>query len=250
MADANTRTCTVYGLCSNNDESIRYVGQTIVETSKRLREHLKRARLSKRPVHRDYWIRSVLNDGGSICIVVLQENAVWNESERLWIAKLKAGGANLTNATSGGEGMLDAPEELKARIRATVKKLWESDEYREKAAGSRKGVPWSDAQHAARNAVSSEVRSERSRRARMSVPKERRSEISSYAATEAWKKRRENGTDCGVHTNSAKLNDAKVIEIRKRRAEGESVAGLADEFGMSKRGLRKVVDRETWKHVY
>lgn len=249
MAAANIRTCTVYGLCSDSDSSIRYVGQTVVETSSRLRQHIKRSRISKRPVHRDYWIRSVLNCGGSICLVVLQENAVWNDSERLWIEKLKAEGASLTNATAGGEGMLDAPEELKARIRATVKKLWENDEYRQKAAGSRKGVPWSEAQRNARYAVSSEVRSERGRKSRSHLSKERLSEIGSFAAKEAWKKRRENGTDCGVHTNTAKLDDAKVVEIRSRHKNGEQAASLAREFGMSPAGIRKVIYRKTWKHV-
>lgn len=249
MADANIRTCIVYGLCSNSDQSIRYVGQTTSDLGLRLRQHIKRAKNSKRPVHRDYWIRSVMNDGGSIRIVTLQENAAWNDSEILWIEKLKSEGASLTNATAGGEGMLDAPEELKARIRATVKKLWESDEYRQKAAVSRKGVPWSEAQRNARYAVSSEVRSERGRRSRMNLSKERMSEIGSFAAKEGWKKRRESGTDCGVNTNTAKLDDAKVVEIRQRKNNGERVASLAREFGMSFAAIRKVVDRETWKHV-
>ena len=249
VADVNHRICTVYGLCSESDESIRYVGQTTVDIERRLRQHIKHSRTAPKPVYRDNWINSVIRNGGSIKVVVLQYGATWNVSERYWIAKLKSEGAKLVNSTSGGEGSLDAPEELMEKIRASVKMLWKDSGYRAKAAGSRVGVPWSDAQRAARFSVSQEVRIERASAGRSRMSQERRSEISSLAAKASWEKKRLEGTDCGVHANNAKLDDDKVREIRSRNKSGDSVKDLAREFEMSVSGIHKVLRNQTWKHA-
>lgn len=227
---------------------IRYVGQTTIGVDRRLREHIKRAKSAVKPVHRDNWIMSVIRSGGAINVVVLQENAVWNESEREWIERLRQS-SKLVNATAGGEGMLGAPAELRERISRAVKSLWLSEDYRSKAAGSRKGAPWSEAQKKARSSVPAFVRSDRARRGRLKVPGERRSEISSLAALAGWAARREKGTDRGQSVNSAKLSDSQVSEIRMRRAQGEPASRIAVEFGMSVGAICKVVNGVTWRHL-
>lgn len=249
MADANSRTCTVYALYAKSDGLTRYVGQTVVVVERRRRQHVTRSGSTSRPTHRDYWIRSVIARGDEVCVRILQCDAAWNESERYWIAKLKADGASLVNHTAGGEGMLDAPPELRDRIRLAVQGLWSCDEYRARMSAVKKDVPWTDAQHEARMMVGPAVRSERARRGRMAISDAKRSAISSIAGRANWEQRRAEGTAQGEHISSAKLNDQKVLEIRRLRAAGNSAAKISEMYGVSRRAVSKIISGETWKHL-
>ena len=51
------------------------------------------------------------------------------------------------------------------------------------------------------------------------------------------------------NSHKAKLTPDKVRTIRTRHAAGESLAGLAREYGMSVCPIHALVHRKTWKHV-
>lgn len=51
----------------------------------------------------------------------------------------------------------------------------------------------------------------------------------------------------GSECHWAKLNEDKVIEIRRRHAGGESRQKLAEEFGVSRRTIWSVTEWETWR---
>jgi len=53
----------------------------------------------------------------------------------------------------------------------------------------------------------------------------------------------------GTDRPGAKLTDEIVRECRARVAAGESKAGLAREFGVSKPAIARAVTGETWRHV-
>jgi hypothetical protein len=54
----------------------------------------------------------------------------------------------------------------------------------------------------------------------------------------------------GELSPAAKLNPAKVREIRRRFAAGDvSKTQLARELGTTRQNVRHIVTRETWKHV-
>lgn len=139
-------TCTtIYGLSSSEDNKIRYVGQTTQNPKKRLDSHWhpnpdgKRRRIWK-------WMQRVKNDGFNIIMVILQEDAVWNESEIKWIALFKENGANLVNHTSGGEGCLgrkktEAEKEHMSKVMTGKKK---SDEHVKNMSTSNKGKKLSE----------------------------------------------------------------------------------------------------------
>lgn len=84
-----------------NPFHIRYVGQCTYDVVIRFKDHLKAARKHKRNQWVYNWIRSV---DYKIGYRILEEDAVWNESEIKWIAKLKSQGHKLTNMTDGGDG--------------------------------------------------------------------------------------------------------------------------------------------------
>ena len=135
----------VYGLSSSEDGEIRYIGQTTQTLKKRLDSHV------HHPKRTDYlyvcrWIKTVRDAGFSVQCTLLEDNAVWNESERSWIAKFKESGARLTNATDGGDGILGrvVSQETRDKIsKAHIGKV-KSQEHRENISKSHIGMKQSE----------------------------------------------------------------------------------------------------------
>lgn len=97
--------CQVYGLFSTENGVIRYIGQTTKSVAHRRKLHLKTA-LEGGQWPLSKWIRKTLGKGFTLEAVVLVQNAEWNTTEIKMIAAYKANGANLLNATDGGEGFV------------------------------------------------------------------------------------------------------------------------------------------------
>lgn len=249
MANANDRTCTVYALYASNDPSIRYVGQTTMGVHRRVGHHVARAlRKTAKPTHREAWIRKVVRDGHTVEYKVLQECAAWNVDEIRWIKWYTDQGADLVNATAGGEGMIDAPKELRDRISKKVSALWADPAYRaHQSRNMRK--PWSAERRAACDAVSPEVRSDRAKRGRMRMSPAERSRIASAAASEGIAQRRANGTLYGVNTSGAKLIDAQVVEIKRRLSLGESQGSIAKDFPVCRGTISQISRGKRWPHI-
>lgn len=53
----------------------------------------------------------------------------------------------------------------------------------------------------------------------------------------------------GSRSSNAKMDEAKVVDIRRRVANGESMAAVARDVGMSYPGLCSIIYRKTWNHV-
>lgn len=107
----------VYGLASSQDGKIRYVGQTSKSVRERWRGHTK----EKHNTHKNRWVQSVLSSGHKIITFVLEQDAVWSETEIRLIAWYRKHGADLTNSTDGGDGVLNPSKEVRAKISAAIK---------------------------------------------------------------------------------------------------------------------------------
>lgn len=53
----------------------------------------------------------------------------------------------------------------------------------------------------------------------------------------------------GMRSAHAKLTNAKVREIRKKRSEGAKIVRLAEEYGVGYGCIERVVHRQSWKHI-
>ncbi len=53
----------------------------------------------------------------------------------------------------------------------------------------------------------------------------------------------------GVLVNTAKLNEAKVKSIRRKRSAGATFQSLGDEYGVDKKTIWYATNGVTWKHV-
>jgi len=122
----------IYGLCDPDTGELRYVGKAD-NPEKRVISHLTEAARGKNRSHRGNWLRSLLAQSKSPRLVVLLNVAKteWQFWERDLIKFFRDAGANLVNETDGGDGVLDMTGVVRAKIRAGLKKKFETDpEYR------------------------------------------------------------------------------------------------------------------------
>jgi predicted GIY-YIG superfamily endonuclease len=163
----------VYGLSSTEDGEVRYIGQT-THPSKRLNNHISRSKTGN--THKKRWIRSVIAKGFEVQMVVLLEDAVWDEDEIRIIEEHKAAGARLTNATDGGGGMKNATPETRAKMSAATRARPPiSDETRANmSAAQRAKAPVSDETRAKLSAAARNISDEH--RAKLSAAGRNRSD--------------------------------------------------------------------------
>lgn len=123
----------VYGLRAPAlSEEIRYVGITTQgDLKRRLAQHWSRVRRKAERTHKAAWMRKVDAMGLSVEIVLLDEvpESEWQQAERRYIAQYP----NLTNSTSGGEGLLNPTPETRERMRQAQLGRKHSPERVEKA---------------------------------------------------------------------------------------------------------------------
>lgn len=107
---------------TNNE--VRYVGVTHKKEATRLREHLSKARRGEK-THRSTWLRTLLAKGLRPTLAVIDRGLGpgWVEAEQMWIKHYREAGAQLVNATDGGEGTLGyvPSQETREKMRAHMK---------------------------------------------------------------------------------------------------------------------------------
>jgi hypothetical protein len=96
----------IYTLKNPRTGEVRYVGWTCKTLARRLNTHIQDAVSSPANSHRRKWILSMLAIGIRPVIELIETGSgeKWAEAEKRWIAKFRAEGARLVNATDGGEG--------------------------------------------------------------------------------------------------------------------------------------------------
>ena len=98
------KTTFIYALLDPRDGKIRYVGKAN-DTARRLKAHVNPARY--KPTHKFNWLKSLRNLSLKPVMVTLEEcpTSVWKHREKYWIRYFYKRGYNLTNYTSGGDGL-------------------------------------------------------------------------------------------------------------------------------------------------
>jgi hypothetical protein len=127
----------VYLLKDPRTRAPRYVGITSRSINKRLRDH----RSDKRHNHRTAWLQSLYKIGLEPIAEILEESEdnYWEDAEMAWILGFKQAGADLVNATDGGEGLNNPSQETREKIGQANMGRIISDETRMKMSLARKG---------------------------------------------------------------------------------------------------------------
>ena len=122
------KTTYIYMLLDPRTDLVRYVGKTIQSPEKRLNAHMN----ERSNCHRVHWLQELRRVGLVPELVILEEikgDWPWQESERYWIRYFRQQGYNLTNNTSGGDGVPDLPPETRERL----SKLWVGKKHKEES---------------------------------------------------------------------------------------------------------------------
>jgi hypothetical protein len=127
----------IYSLIDPLNHRVRYVGKTD-DVRRRLRKHITLALHSQRRNHRLDWIRSLVDAGQLPTLAIIESGeGDWKAAEKHWIAFYRMAGAELVNATDGGEGMNNPSAETRAKISAKTKAAMASPEVRAKLLAAR-----------------------------------------------------------------------------------------------------------------
>lgn len=229
---------TVYGLrcICHPEDGIRYVGQTVRRMADRLWDHRKTARSPKYPVN--FWIAK--HGPANIEMVMLEECATFEnlaEAEMRWIADLgtrqsKEGtGLNLTDGGVGVWGWSHT-EESRAKMREGKVGRVFTDEWRANISRANRGKkkPPRSAEHSARISA-----------ARLGVPTGRKMSDEERLAVSVRLQ--------GEGAPAAKLREADIPEIFRRRIAGETLEQIAEAHGVTSTTIGQVLRRRTWGNV-
>ncbi len=98
------REWTIYALADPRTGCVRYVGWAY-QPNKRLSDHIYKAQKEK--THKANWLNQLSRLGVRPLLVELEKGTGdWGEAERRWIKHFISNGADLCNATAGGEGIV------------------------------------------------------------------------------------------------------------------------------------------------
>jgi len=153
----------IYGLYDPRADVLRYVGKTIQSLERRLACHISEALHRDTDNHRLHWIGEVCRAGYRPGIFLIEETDDWEAAERKWIAYFRSLGANLVNATDGGEDSKSMSVASRAKMSEAAKRriskmsLEEKQVWYAKLGASRRGKPKSP-EHRAKIAAKSSLR--------------------------------------------------------------------------------------------
>lgn len=109
---------------------VRYVGKTI--NWWRPRFHEKEALTSKKFTHKIRWILKLLAAKRTYDVITIKQlpydvsDELLSLEEKFFIAKYRAEGHRLTNATDGGEGCIHPSQETRIKMGIAQKRIWNS----------------------------------------------------------------------------------------------------------------------------
>ena len=131
---------SIYGLYDPRDETLRYVGVTVLSLDARLAGHL----TDDGDYRRCRWIAGIRKVGLVPTIRLLEtveDDDRW-DAERRWIALARQSGADLTNTSDGGEGRTGPlPLVTRQKMSAARKGRPKSPEHRAAISAGLRGKP-------------------------------------------------------------------------------------------------------------
>lgn len=208
-------TCIIYGLADPRTGEIRYIGKSACGTRRTI-IHRTPSSLAE-PTRKNRWIRSLHKVGLTYEVTILARPApaALDAEEKAWIARGRALGWRLTNATDGGDGQsrgYRTPDHVKQKLSAALKGRGTSADTRAKLAAATRKC-WQDA--AFRERQVARLKAVWRPRVVTAEERARMSEASRASwATEDGRARRLAGCAKGLATIAARRNHNTITTAR------------------------------------
>lgn len=211
---------------------------------KRLKDHL---RTYNRPVYKSYdkalyrWMRKHY---GQVTFEILEEcsqDALLLLMEMKWIHVMRARGHRLFNATEGGDGFATYTPTAAHRVRMS-QNLPRYPKGPGHPSYGKKFLPEQNGMFGKKHTDESKGKISAKHKGKI-LSEDHKRKISL-----AGKGKGGRDTSGSKHPQ-AKLSEADVLEMRKRRTDGEPLKDLADSYCISAAHVSRICLRQTWKHI-
>jgi DNA-binding NarL/FixJ family response regulator len=206
----------IYGLHDPRNDELRYIGK-----SDRPRERLSNHLQDKSNNHRCHWLQELKQLGLRPVLVIIDAVPAghgWQHIEQVYIAAAREAGHRLTNATDGGDGVVNLTPEARAKMRATWLGRKHRPESLERISAASRGCRHTDDWRAYM----------RERMRSRTFSDDHRQKISRALQ---------------------KLTDEQVREIRRLLADGVSQYVIADRFGIHQGSVSNIARGHTYREV-
>lgn len=275
----------IYGLIDPLTNELRYVGKTHSSLRRRFDSHLSNARKGVRQPSA-CWIRSLLKKERRPEIFVIEECAEsdWEEAEQFWIAYFRSLGARLLNLSiGGGAGALGYRATPETSLRMSIAAFGRpvSAETRAKIGAANRGRVHTDATRTKNSLAKRGEKGSRAKLVEKDVLAVRALRAAGYTGSQVaavfgvtkqsvdaihhrqtWAHVPEKEADVsaiivppihrlrGSSVGTAKLDEIRVAEIRRRLALGEKGTMLANEYGVTDTQISAIKHRRIWATAY
>lgn len=226
-------TTIIYALIDPMTREIRYVGKTSKGVIVRLKKHMNVAKHNDGS-HLLHWLRELDDNGMTPATKILEtvkRGDSWQERERYWIAYGRESGWPLTNATDGGDGLVNPSEKTRQKLSDAARGKRYATGKRSDAFSKRMAQVAKETKNALGHTVSE--------KSKVQISKN----LKAYFANGGD---RVQGERCG----NSKLTESDVIEIRRQYVNGgTSHRKLAAEYSVSHSCIRDAITGRNWVHL-
>lgn len=230
----------IYVLIDPRNNRIRYVGQTARKLSDRYSEHCEKQRQNN---HRTHWLELLRALNLKPIMQVIEEcnESNWAEREIYWIAEHKRTGCDLVNDTLGGEGgspMLGKKHTEETRRKQSAAALGRSisEEVKTIIGNKNRGKKRSQEVKQAQS-INSKAYWSRVENREQVAESVKQTWLDETTRTKRMTAQRKNAQSI--------LSDSDVLDIRKRKADGESINSIATIYGVSYLIIWRIVKKIT-----
>lgn len=238
-------------LITNAVNGKKYVGQTVKPIEKRLKEHFKAA-FSE---NRKSIICSAIRKYGSVNFTIecIQDDiaiADLDAAEQYWVKHYDTFGKFGYNATTGGN-QCRISDETKLKISIALTGIPKSEEHKKKMSEAQKGVKIGVLNSFYGKTHSEETVAKIKETLKGQMDGENNPFYGKHHSEESLKKMSEShiGNQVGEKHPRSKVTEKDVLEIRAAVLNGVSRIVLAEQFGVGKTAIDKIVNRHTWSHI-
>lgn len=240
----------IYGL-TDESGTVRYVGQSQNSTKRfwwHQRAAVKRYKSAKGRVYN--WLRSVFERGAEPGLVVLETcgDSLADDREIWWVTHYRTLGHDLVNNTAGGGGLRgwEHSEETKAKIGARHRGKTVSDETRRKVSAAKTGVLLTEEHRLkiSEGGKGREVSAVTRRKLSDSLRGNQNGSGTVHSPESVSSRARKVSGEANV---SATTTNEIAEEIRAKCAAGRRQSELAEEYGLSRVTVHRIVTGKTYR---
>jgi hypothetical protein len=189
--------------------------------------------------------------GGEVLAFVLRADATWDRDERALIAAYRAAGVPLVNSTSGGQGVMDPPLDVRAKIAASKRGKARPEQMRKRMSEVNRKRFADPAERARIGDLTRQAMATNEVREKIAAGQRARwtEEARRLQGERNRKRALQPGYQAVASRARAKMTDEQVLEARTLAKQGARVMELCRKYGITSCPMSLLLRGKTFQHV-